>query len=248
MDGVVEFIRGVPPVTLLVAGSGLASGLLLRLGLLPARAVVFSGAAVLRGQLWRLLTAALVWPLSFQALISLYTVSRALLDLERTHFGASRPDKALWMLCCLLPPLWLAGALLRAPLLSPALATALIYVWSRAFPDIQTSFMFGIRFRNIYTPWVLTAFRFLLGGSPALDLAGIATGHLYFFLADILPKTHGRHLLAVPAWFSRLVARLPFLAPARGNVPRPNPNNPNPNPNNAMPAGHQWGRGNPLGQ
>ena len=47
----------------------------------------------------------------------------------------------------------------------------------------------------------------LLGNSPAVDLVGIAVGHLYFFLDDVFPYTRagrGRRPLRTPAWLRQL--------------------------------------------
>ncbi len=41
-----------------------------------------------------------------------------------------------------------------------------------------------------------------MGNSPVNDLLGIAVGHLFYFLVDVLPQTQGRHFLATPAFLS----------------------------------------------
>lgn len=39
-----------------------------------------------------------------------------------------------------------------------------------------------------YLPWVLLGFSILLGNTPWVDLMGIAVGHCYYYLEDVLPQ------------------------------------------------------------
>lgn len=61
------------------------------------------------------------------------------------------------------------------------------------------TYLFGIRFKAIYFPWVLVAFNVLMGGSPVLEIVGIIVGHIYFFLKDVMPVQYGREFLSTPA-------------------------------------------------
>jgi Derlin-2/3 len=48
-------------------------------------------------------------------------------------------------------------------------------------------------------PWVLFAFSLLLSGSvPMNDLIGIAAGHCYFFVYDLIPQIYHVNLLSAP--------------------------------------------------
>ena len=75
------------------------------------------------------------------------------------------------------------------PFLGSSLAFMMVYVWARRNDDVRMSFLGLFTFRAPYLPWVLLGFSVLLGNSPAVDLMGIAGGHLYFFLDDVFPHT-----------------------------------------------------------
>lgn len=51
--------------------------------------------------------------------------------------------------------------------------------------------IFSFWFQAPYLPWVLLGFSVLLGNAISVDLVGMAIGHIYFFLEDILPRQRG---------------------------------------------------------
>ena len=75
-------------------------------------------------------------------------------------------------------------------LLGNCLIFALIYYWSKLFPTLVVSYMFGITFQAFYMPFVLMGFGFLMGGNPIPDMIAMAVGHAYFLLkrSSLLPK------------------------------------------------------------
>merc|ERR1711865_347411 len=101
-----------------------------------------------------------------------------------------------------------------------------IYVWSRCFAQQQVSFMFGLKFEGSYLPWVLVAFTVVMGGSPVMDLVGIAAGHLYYFLTVVYPNAGNRRFLHAPQFMKNL-----FI---QGGNRQPNTN---------WAGGHTWGAG-----
>ena len=108
----------------------------------------------------------------------------------------------------------LGGYFLKIPVLSSALVFMILYVWSRRNPETPMNF-FGFRFKGFYIPWVMLAFSVLIGNSPVMDLLGIAAGHLYFFLQDVLPETSGAlggtRLLITPRFMCVATALYLFL-------------------------------------
>lgn len=109
--------------------------------------------------------------------------------LERTSFDGRLADYLYLFITCG-AALWVAGYLLNLIVLGPAMLLVVIYVWSQRNPEQQASF-WGIKFKAQYLPWALCAFTVLLGGSPIIQLCGIAAGHMYYFLEDIYPNTNG---------------------------------------------------------
>ena len=59
-----------------------------------------------------------------------------------------------------------------------------------------------------YMPWAMMAFRVLTGGELFADLIGVGVGHLYYFLTNVFPESHGYMLLKTPGFIHKLVAKL----------------------------------------
>ena len=113
--------------------------------------------------------------------------------------------------------LLLGGWLLHLPLLSTPLFTMLIYVWSRRNPAAPTSF-YMFTFTAAYLPWVMVAFAFIVGNDPVPELLGIAAGHAYYFVQEVLPTLDGPlkgwRLLHTPRALYELLRVEPTYAPA----------------------------------
>ena len=52
--------------------------------------------------------------------------------------------------------------------------------------------------KGAYLPWVLLGYTVITGGSIVSELLGLASGHLYIILKDIVPNSHGYNLLRTP--------------------------------------------------
>lgn len=75
-----------------------------------------------------------------------------------------------------------------------------IYYWSKVRPDIMMSFLFGLRFKSAYLPWVMAGFSFLTSGNPIYDLLGIVAGHIYYLIMDRIPIDYNIRLLQCPVF------------------------------------------------
>lgn len=239
--------KRVPPVTKTLAATSLGLTLAVNFRLMPAHRVIYDASmAFQHWQLWRPLTALFVWPLGFGFLVEMFMLLRHSQQLEQVEFLGRTADY-LWMLLLALPPLWLGAWLFRLPLLGASFVMVILYVWARKFPEENMTFMFGLRFKSKYLPWVLLAFHVLMGGSPWADVLGIAVGHLYWFAVDVLPHTHNLRLVKTPGWLTRFV---PNAGPAGirfadgGFDPRPLQARP---PEPYDPRRHNWGVGHQLG-
>ncbi|XP_056275709.1 derlin-3 isoform X2 [Pseudoliparis swirei] len=102
----------------------------------------------------------------------------------------------------LLPPLAPASSL------GPALTVMLVYVWSCRRPLAPVSVCGVLSLRAPLLPWALAGGSLLLGDAVAVDLLGIAVGHLYYFLVVVFPnQPGGRKLLTTPALLRTLFDR-----------------------------------------
>ena len=133
---------------------------------------------------------------------------------------------------------------------SQALLFYICYVWSRKNPSASVSF-WGVPVGAPFVPWVMVVFKVLMGDVIFLPLLGIAVGHLFYFLVDVLPDLHDIDLLHTPKFLVDMfgwgtegsgVTRQneAHAMPAPGVV-RP----PRNNPRTGGPS--QWGAGRTLG-
>lgn len=88
---------------------------------------------------------------------------------------------------------------------------SLIYVWSKLVPDRQMS-IWGFPVQSLYLPWVLMGFHLFTGGNPFNDLIGVAAGHSYIYLTEVLPESHGYQLLKTPSLMHKLIGKLNEMA------------------------------------
>jgi len=189
-------------------------------------------------QLWRIITPFLfMGGLGFAMLINLVFLLRYSQQLEQGRFGGRLADY-VFMLGFGAILLLVAATIIGAPFMADGLIMFLVYVWARTNPNVDMSFMFGIRFKSAYFPWVLIGFKFLMGGSPYMDVAGALIGHIYIYLKDIYPQVPGgKRFLETPQFLLNL------LPPGAGinqfGVAQ--------QPHIQMPQAHPWGAGHRLG-
>ena len=109
-----------------------------------------------------------------------------------------------------LPP-QLAALLLRLNFMASALTIMMSYVWARRNPHSLLAFMNLFVFRAPYLPWVLLLLSVLAGSDITADLAGIFTGHMYYYLEDVFPNLVPSRvrLLKTPRWLRKLLGQKP---------------------------------------
>jgi Derlin-2/3 len=90
-------------------------------------------------------------------------------------------------------------ALLGLPLMftTAPLITMVIYVWSRNYPERPVSLYGLVTIQAFYLPFAFLAITVIMGGSPLMDLFGIAAGHLWYFFTDLYPRSSGRCVVFV---------------------------------------------------
>jgi Derlin-2/3 len=83
------------------------------------------------------------------------------------------------------------------PLFTRNLIYYVLYVWSKRHPTQQAN-IWGIPMPAIYLPFAYLALTVFMGNPFADMLHGLAVGHLYYFLADVVPQVQGRDVLFTP--------------------------------------------------
>ena len=150
-------------------------------------------------QLWRLVTNFFFFgSLGLDFLFHMFFLARYCRLLEEGSFRG-RPAEFAAMLLFGGALLTAAAPFLPLQFLGSSLTFMMVYVWGRRNAGLHMSFLGLFTFSAPYLPWVLLAFSSVLGSSPLVDALGIATGHCYFFLADVYPQLSGRRLLFTPA-------------------------------------------------
>lgn len=234
-QSVETYIRSLGPVTRHVLVYVVVSAGLVSMGIVSPLYLVLQGYSL---QLWRPFTAALFFgQLSIQFLMTTFMLATYLNNNETRHF-ANKPVDFLWMLFLLMVSLGGLGATLSWYLTSSSLLLALCWIFCKRNPADRIVF-WGFEFSAAYFPWVLLVFNFMVSHSIYPELVGIAVGHLYVFLADIFPATHGRRLIDPPAAWYRLlhtVGVVNYTPTQPGRVPPP-----------GGLQGHRWGTGRQLG-
>eukprot|EP01128_Nolandella_sp_AFSM9_P010420 TRINITY_DN7199_c0_g1_i1.p1 TRINITY_DN7199_c0_g1~~TRINITY_DN7199_c0_g1_i1.p1 ORF type:complete len:246 (+),score=48.95 TRINITY_DN7199_c0_g1_i1:33-740(+) len=230
-----EWWNNLPPVTKVLFGGSMVFTLGGNFGLVSPGLLMFMPNEIYsRFEIWRLATTFFFHgKLGIGFLMTMMWIIRYGASLERGVFADDTADM-LWFILVVCGLSYIPGYFLPLPMLAKVLVMALIYYWSRKNPDQQMSFLFGIKFKAFYFPWVLIAFRVLLGKNPVTEVIGVLIGHIFLFFREYYPLQGGPDLLATPA-----VLKGMFPGPVIGHAPA------------GMQAGRQpglnWGAGHRLG-
>lgn len=206
MASVVDWFYAVPPVTRLYVTSAFITTASCSLDIVSPFSLYFNLQLVAKGQVWRLLTNFFFFgALGIDFLFHMFFLARYCRLLEEGSFRGRTSDFALMLLFGGILMCLTSVFISAPPFLGSSLAFMMVYVWARRNDDVRMSFLGLFAFHAPFLPWVLLGFSVLLGNSPSIDLMGIATGHLYFFLDDVFPHTRGgrgRRPLRSPFWMT----------------------------------------------
>ncbi|EGG13286.1 derlin-1 [Cavenderia fasciculata] len=233
MDEVKRWWGDVPPITKLVWGSSVGFTLLVNFGLISGSYVAWDFELVYKKfQIYRLITPFLYNYLS---------------TLERGFFMGRAADLLYMFLASFVVFLVAATFIRELSVLSYALLMLVIYVWSRMNPTAEVSFMFGLKFKAVFLPWVLLIFDTLTGHSFVPGITGITIGHIYYYLTAIYPVAYNKpNYLATPYWVNKLLPQhlRQRPGPAGGRAPAWGDRAQQPG---DAPGEYHWGRGRALG-
>jgi len=238
-----DTFNNLPKITRAYLVTAFGTTLAVTLGFLDPYKLLFVWDNVWRDfHLWRVFTCFIfLGNFSFPFLMSLFFLVRYSGMLEATPFEAggssTTADYAYCLLCGAVVLLGM-GFLMGLPLLGQSMIFYILYVWSRKYESQPVSF-FGFQFVGLYMPWVMVAFALLIGNSIVEQMIGIVCGHVFYFLMEVLPRTHGTDLLRpMPKFLDDIFSSGQFTTtqaqnggPVRG----------------ARPQGHNWGAGRALG-
>ena len=208
------FFRSLPPITRGWLVAALLATVLSEFKFVPAMKLVWIPELSLppHWEVWRLLTSfVFMGGFGMSFVINLLMISQFCPQYENNPFSTTlgayaggTPDFAFALLFCG-AVLLLLGTYLGLYVLGPSLIATIIYLWSKRNPNAPIN-LWGFRMMSRHLPWARLALAVLMGASPVEDLVGIAAGHVYYFLVEVLPARYeGRRFLNTPEWLIHLV-------------------------------------------
>ncbi|CCW71511.1 unnamed protein product [Phytomonas sp. Hart1] len=195
MGQITRFLLGY----VLLSTSAIAFG-----ALNPSYLAVYYPSSSSYAEIWRPFTSALYFgPFSFPWIMTVLLFVTYANNNETRGFTNKTAD-FVYMLLFIILGLGVIGAFISIPWTGHSFIMALCWIHCKRNVTDRILF-FGFECRSAYFPWVLVIFEFFLAQSLLPNFLGILMGHLYLFLKDILPYTHGYNLLNTPGWFVLLI-------------------------------------------
>lgn len=209
-------------------------------------------------QIWRVLTCfCYIGSFEFNTLISLYLLVQFSKQYEKggpfnTGAGGGTADYAFALLFAAIVMLTTAPLVRRyliplGSIYSKNLIYFVLYIWSKRNPTAQAN-IWGIPVPAIYLPFAYVALTMFMGNPIHFMLHGIAIGHIYYFLVDVVPVVYGKDVLHTPQflidWFG-VGEYVPPIAGAAEQAPPPQRGNVAGGNNDGGAGGgrHNWGGG-----
>ncbi|GFH19718.1 derlin, partial [Haematococcus lacustris] len=208
--GFLNWYQSVPPITRYMATAMLVTTVAVNLGVIPPMWLALMWPNILKKfEVWRLVTHFLVLgKLSLNFVVHMLWVLQYSAPLEQQTYQFE-PADYVWMLIIVGGLCTAVAAPLEYLFNGIPLIMAIIYVWSKNFPESQV--------QSFYLPFAFAAISLLLGQSPVPAIIGIVAGHIYYFLKDVYPLQSGRDLIKTPSFLKQWLAD----AGLRGAAPPP---------------------------
>lgn len=192
-----EWFLDVPVVTRVYLSALFGVALACQLDLLSPYTLYFHWGLIRREGQWHRLAASFFFldKLSFDFVFHTFFLVRYCRMLEEGSFRGSSLD-FLWFLvlgaCAIVGSAVVISPYAQLPLLSSPLSFMLVYLWSRRNTFTRMNFLGVFTFHAPLLPYVLLAFSIFVNGRwPTGDIVGLAVGHVYYFVQDVLPTIKG---------------------------------------------------------
>jgi Derlin-2/3 len=204
-----QWYKNLPPLTRIGLTTFFCITVLVQLDILDPQLVFLDWQLVINKlQVWRLLTSVTFFgPFSFQFMFQMYFFSSFSSKLEKNEVFQNSADYLFFLLMqtvlldiISLVLAWPTGV----KTLGPSLVFAILYYWSRREPYAQLSF-FSFTIKGYQFPFALVFFQLLIGGNIWTDLLGLASGHIYYFLKEVVPQEYGPTLIKTPAFLTNFM-------------------------------------------
>jgi membrane associated rhomboid family serine protease len=206
------FFESMPVITRYLFVSIFASTSLVQFNLLNPQMLILESHAIIHDyQLWRILSSFLfAGKFSMAFVMTLYFIYSFGAKLEKRI----NSSEFLWLLIFEMSLISIVSLLvipMYMPL--PALMFSLIYVFTKYEPESLFS-LWGVTLKGNQFAFALVAFNLLMGQDVIPDLVGLACGHVYFFLKEVVKDQYGMDYLKCPEWINTVIETI------GGEVPR----------------------------
>lgn len=225
-DSLSQWFADLPIVTKILFTGTFLQGAMVSFGMLNPMSVYMSWPHVTgKFEIWRLFSSFMfAGKFSFPFAMHLYVLYENSLRYERNPYntgaGGTSSDY-LYMIVIGMGILLLVDYFQGMGVLSEPLLYMIMYVWSRREPTALLN-VFGFKFQSVYLPWVYIAIRMVMGSDILSPLIGIGTGHMYFFLIEVMPGAQGGqvigNMIKTPGWCVRVVELLTARSQPRFGV------------------------------
>jgi len=136
------------------------------------------------------------------------------------------------------------------PVFARTLMFYVLYTWSKRHPTAPSS-IWGIELKAIHLPFAYLGLSVLMGSPYADIMHGIAVGHLFYFLVDVVPIVYGKDFVHTPQFLIDYFGVGAYVSAPTvegrsgvGNTTWSPPGRANPPSDPARPGrGHDWGSG-----
>ena len=250
-DSPQEWFQSLPILTKIILSSAVILAAAVNFNLVSAYDLAFNWSLIYgKFQIWRLFSCFLfVGTFSFNFLMHVYMLYQNCYRYEINPFNTGAGGTSsdfLWMLLFGICVLSFIATIFSLPFLGEPFLYLIMYVWCRREPEAVLN-IFGFKFKALYLPWIYVAIKLLMGSDIIMALFGIGTGHLYFFLVEILPSTHGFRLIKTPQFCIDFVQWITGMTqPQNAGFTATAPND-NLRGDRSFQTGRTWGPGRVLG-
>jgi Derlin-2/3 len=158
-------------------------------------------------ELWRVLTPfCYAGPFDVSTMIGVYMLVQFSRQYEtggpfNTGAGGGTADYVFMMILGIIGTLvsypLLLGFFSLPPLFNKNMVYYVLYTWSKRHPTAPAN-IWGFQMQAIYLPFAYLAFSVFIGNSYLDMIFGMAIGHIYYFLVDVVPGVYGKDVLTTP--------------------------------------------------